>query len=124
MNVENFSAAIAPLFPGIELNHNKIREWKCLGGMSYVYDFSLAAGYANIFHNARGLIRLSIEHSDARLSVKEPGPVYVEANLLDHNFRAVGVKFRKINAKNAEEAMEKVVAWFAKNAPAIMAVKS
>ena len=53
----------------------------------------------------------------------EDEPVEVGAVLMDHRYRAAGVKFRKINAKNPADAAKKIAAWFAKNADAMKAIE-
>lgn len=90
-------AANAALFG--ELHFNKAAAWKGLGAVRYVYDFAFHPGYANIFHNAKGLIRLSIDNKNCYANIAEDEPVEVEAVLMDHRYRAAGIKFRKINAK-------------------------
>ena len=104
-----------------ELHFNNVT--KGLGGTSYVYDFAFAPGYANIFHNAKGLIRLTIDNKNCYVDIAEDEPVEVEAVLMDHRYRAAGVKFRKINAKNPADAAKKIAAWFAKNADAMKAIE-
>lgn len=119
--IKNMPAAIAENFG--ELHFNIAKEWKGLGGTGYIYDFAFAPGYANIFHNAKGLIRLTIDNKNCYANIAEDEPVEVEAVLMDHRYRAAGVKFRKINAKNPAEAAKKIAAWFAKNADAMKAVE-
>lgn len=119
--IDNMPAEIANIFG--ELHFNKAVVWKGLGGASYVYDFAFAPGYANIFHNAKGLIRMSIDNKDYGVNIADDAPVTVECNLFDYRFRNAGIKFRKINAKNPAEAVKKIVAWFEKNAEAMKAVE-
>ena len=113
-------AANAALFG--ELHFNKAVTWKGLGAVSFVYDFAFLPGYANIFHNAKGLMRLSIDHKNYGSAIDENAPVTVEAHLMDHRYRNAGIKFRKINAKNPADAVAKIIAWFEKNAEAMKAV--
>ncbi len=113
-------AANAALFG--ELHFNKAVTWRGLGAVSFIYDFAFLPGYANIFHNAKGLMRLSIDHKDYGSVIDENAPVTVEARLMDHRYRAAGIKFRKINAKNPADAVAKINAWFAKNAEAMKAI--
>ena len=119
--IKNMPGAIAANFG--ELHFNVAKKWKGLGGAGYVYDFAFAPGYANIFHNAKGLIRLTIDNKNCYVDIAEDEPVEVEAVLMDHRYRAAGVKFRKINAKNPADAAKKIAAWFAKNADAMKAIE-
>ena len=122
--IKNMPAAIAANFGELHFNVAKERkEWKGLCGAGYIYDFAFAPGYANIFHNAKGLIRLTINNKNGYMDVAEDEPVEVEAALMDHRYRAAGVKFRKINAKNPADAAKKIAAWFAKNADAMKAIE-
>ena len=119
--INNMPAAIAATFG--ELHFNNVTKWRALVITSYVYDFAFAPGYANIFHNAAGLIRLTINNKNGYRDVAEDEPVEVEAVLMDHRYRNAGVKFRKINAKNPADAAKKIAAWFAKNADAMKAIE-
>jgi hypothetical protein len=119
--IKNMSAAIAANFG--ELHFNVAKEWKGLGGAGYVYDFAFTPGYANIFYNAAGLIRLTINNKNGYMDVAEDEPVEVLAVVMHHRYRTAGVKFRKINAKNPAEAVKKIVAWFEKNAEAMKAIE-
>lgn len=119
--INNMPAAIAATFG--ELHFNNVTKWRALGITSYVYDFAFAPGYANIFYNAKGLIRLTINNKNGYMDVAEDEPVEVGAVLMDHRYRAAGVKFRKINAKNPADAAKKIAAWFAKNADAMKAIE-
>lgn len=119
--IKNLPAAIAANFG--ELHFNAVKELKGPGGAGYIYDFAFAPGYANIFHNAKGLIRLTINNKNCYADIAEDEPVEVEAVLMDYHYRAVGVKFRKINAKNPADAAKKIAAWFSKNADAMKAIE-
>lgn len=117
---DNMPAAITEIFG--ELNHNSATIWRGLGGAGYIYDFSFRPGYSNIFHNAHGLIRMSFDNKNPYVDINENDPVTVEVNLFDHRYRAAGVKFRKINAKNPADAVKKVIAWFEKNSEAMKTI--
>ncbi len=117
--INNMPAAIAATFG--ELHFNNVTKWRSLGITSYIYDF--APGYANIFYNAAGLIRLTINNKNGYMNVAEDEPVEVAAVVMHHRYRTAGVKFRKINAKNPAEAEKKIAAWFAKNADAMKAIE-
>ena len=121
--IKNMPVAIAANFGELHFNVSKEWNWKGLGGAGYIYDFAFAPGYANIFHNAKGLIRLTINNKNGYMDVAEDEPVEVEAALMDHRYRAAGVKFRKINAKNPADAAKKIAAWFEKNADAMKAIE-
>lgn len=112
--------AITNVFAGETLHYNVAKLTKTIGGTYVTYDFAFAPGYNNIFHNAKGLIRLSIENKLGRgdLDITEECPVEVEAILFNYPFKGV-VKFRKINAKNINESVKKIEAWFIKNAQAM-----
>ena len=118
--IDNMPAAIAATFGELHFNNVTKRRWL---GTSYVYDFAFAPGYANIFHNAAGLIRLSIDNKNRHMDVAEDEPVEVAAVLMHYSYHTAGVKFRKINAKNPAEAVKKIVAWFEKNAEAMKAIE-
>jgi 3-isopropylmalate dehydratase small subunit len=119
--IKNMPAAIAANFG--ELHFNNVTKWRALGITSYVYDFAFAPGYANIFYNAAGLIRLTINNKNGYMDVAEDEPVEVLAVVMHHRYRTAGVKFRKLNAKNPAEAVKKIVAWFEKNAEAMKAIE-
>ena len=121
--IDNMPAAIAATFG--ELHFNNVTKWRSLGTASYIYDFAFTPGYANIFYNAAGLIRLMInnKNNNGYMDVAEDEPVEVEAVLMHYSYRTAGVKFRKINAKNPAEAVKKIVAWFEKNAEAMKAIE-
>ena len=119
--IKNMPVAIAANFG--ELHFNVAKERKGLGGAGYIYNFAFTPGYANIFLNARGLIRLTIDNKNRYVDIAEDEPVEVEAVLMDRRYRTAGVKFRKINAKNPAEAVKKIVAWFEKNAEAMKAIE-
>lgn len=104
-----------------ELRYNIIKECKILGGKTLRYDFGLYEGYNNIFHNAKGLIVLSIDNKD-RHKDYDDGEVEVNCVLFDYRLRDAGIKFRKINAKNYIDAIVKIETWFEKNAEAIKKV--
>lgn len=129
MNLTTLTQGVAEAFaqasPGKSLHYNTAQMCKSVGGLYVVYDFAFAPGYANIFHNAHGLIRLMIDRKegDGSLDIDESCPVEVDALLYDYRFRNAGIKFRKMSAKNIEEAQKKIVAWFTKNAPAMLAVE-
>ena len=69
------------------------------------------------------MIRLTIDNKNCYVDIAEDEPVEVEAVLMDHRYRAAGVKFRKINAKNPADAAKKIAVWFAKNADAMKAIE-
>ena len=119
--INNMPAAIAATFG--ELHFNNVTKWRSLGITSYVYDFAFTPGYANIFYNAAGLIRLTINNKNGYMDVAEDEPVEVLAVVMHHRYHTAGVKFRKINAKNPAEAVKKIVAWFEKNAEAMKAIE-
>lgn len=125
MNLTTLTEGVAEAFEGTSLHYNTARVGKNIGGTFVLYDFAFAPGYANIFHNAHGLIRFMIERKDGNgsLDIDESCPVEVDALLYDYRFRNAGIKFRKMSAKNIEEAQKKIVAWFTKNAPAMLAVE-
>ena len=87
--LNNMPAAIAANFG--ELHFNAVVKWRALGTTSYIYDFAFAPGYANIFHNAKGMIRLTIDNKNCYVDIAEDEPVEVEAVLMDHRYRAAGV---------------------------------
>lgn len=125
MNLNTLTEGVAQAFPGVTLHYNVAQVTKNIGGKHVIYDFAFAPGYANIFHNAHGLIRLMIDRKEGNgsLDIDETSPVVVEALLYDYRFNKAGIKFRKINAKNIEEAKKKIIAWFVKNAGAMAYVQ-
>jgi len=123
--IDSLTKGVAEAFPGRELHYNRAVMSKIIKGRFITYDFAFAPGYANILHNAHGLIRLLIRDKEPALlkDINETDPVEVEAILYDHRFKNAGIKFRKINAKNVHEAVKKIVSWFEKNATAMQDTK-
>jgi hypothetical protein len=113
---EYFEKEIKKLFP----NAHQVVSKVDLHGLGSTMDFYYYGDeYAVTRHNAEYGIQL-ICHLDTSSSRRSPETVEVDKFEIDvlnwsYQWKARGLKYRKISGKTPMEATKKLVAWFAKN---------
>lgn len=117
IGTEEFKTKMAEIFPTFMVAAN-VRN---LLGACVVVEFINAASLddlpSRIALNATGHMRFMMHLSNSKGVLADGTPVEIE--LLTWACRQSGIKFRKIKAKTPAEALQKLAAWFAKNADII-----
>lgn len=116
---ESFNQSMKSIFP----NFLAVARVKKILGNVVVAEFANVASAADapngIIMNATGHMRFMMHLGDSQGDYPDGTPVEIGLLMWTHHVRDAGVKFRKIKGKTPAEALEKLAAWFKKNADAI-----
>jgi hypothetical protein len=118
---EAFNTGIKQLFPTFLA---KARPYKSLGD-NVVIDFYNVADKSEcasgILLNATGQMRFMM-HLNGNSQHNVANSFDIELLSWSHHLRNAGLKFRKIKGKTPAEALQKMLAWYEKNAEIIKSV--
>ena len=123
MNIQAATQAISEMFPN---RYIKIVEFTSIGASCIQVEFAngdSSTAPNNIILNHNAHMRFFCSAVDASLKGADAlkHPQDIERIISHYKLRDAGLKFRKIKGKNAEDALGKLVKWFANNQALILA---
>ena len=122
MKIQEATQKINELFPN---RYIRIVEQNLIGSVCLAVEFAngdASTASNNILMNHSAHMRFLSQPADDTLRGPQAlnHPQELELLTWHYSLRKAGLKFRKINAKNSEEALDKLVKWFTKNQDLIL----